>query len=257
MTEPQWLAATDPAAMLKFLGARAGPRKARLFACACCRRHWHWVEGTPAAKAVAVAEKFADGRATAKQLARAYQQSQTTAGEFYTVYRQTQGVDPYIAHMHASACAEAAQSPPERNPSSVQFALSAAGYAAQTYASEVTNTAGNVNDLWWRHHAAESAVQAVLVRDIFGNPFSPVELHPAWLSSDVTLITEGIYAESAWERLPILADALQDAGCDADNLLAHLRDESLLPHESDANAGPPPASHARGCWALDLVLGFT
>ncbi len=55
------------------------------------------------------------------------------------------------------------------------------------------------------------------------------------------LLASGIYAERAFDRMPILADALQDAGCDSDDILNHLR---------DANA-----THVRGCWALDLVLG--
>lgn len=54
-------------------------------------------------------------------------------------------------------------------------------------------------------------------------------------------LAAGIYAEKAFERLPILADALQDAGCDADAVLDHFRD--------------PAATHVRGCWALDLILG--
>jgi hypothetical protein len=53
-------------------------------------------------------------------------------------------------------------------------------------------------------------------------------------------LAEGIYADRAFDRLPILADALEDAGCDAAELLTHFRG---------------PGVHARGCWALDLVLG--
>jgi len=63
----------------------------------------------------------------------------------------------------------------------------------------------------------------------------------SWLTSDVSLLARGIYEERAFERMPILADALQEAGCDCDAILNHLR---------DANA-----THVRGCWALDLVLG--
>jgi hypothetical protein len=51
----------------------------------------------------------------------------------------------------------------------------------------------------------------------------------------------GIYEDRAFDRMPILADALQDAGCDSDDVLNHLRDTT--------------ATHVRGCWALDLVMG--
>ncbi|VTR93106.1 Uncharacterized protein OS=uncultured bacterium PE=4 SV=1 [Gemmata massiliana] len=76
--------------------------------------------------------------------------------------------------------------------------------------------------------------------DLFGNPFRPVAVAPEWLTSDVLALATGIYAEKAFDRLPVLADALQDAGCNSDDLLNHLRSNGR---------------HVRGCWALDLVLG--
>jgi hypothetical protein len=79
-----------------------------------------------------------------------------------------------------------------------------------------------------------------LVRDVFGNPFRPVNTVPAWLTSTVVELARGIYEERAFDRLPILADALQDAGCDSTDILDHCR-------------GPGP--HVRGCWVVDLVLG--
>ncbi|MBY0459710.1 MAG: hypothetical protein K2V38_20515 [Gemmataceae bacterium] len=79
------------------------------------------------------------------------------------------------------------------------------------------------------------------MRDIFGNPFRPVALDPAWLTSDVLALARGIYDERAFDRMPILADALQDAGCNHDDILAHCRDANQV--------------HVRGCWVIDLVLG--
>jgi hypothetical protein len=78
-----------------------------------------------------------------------------------------------------------------------------------------------------------------LLSDVFGNPFHPVSVDSSWLTSTVLALATGIYSEKAFDHLPILADALQDAGCDNDDVLNHLR-------------GPGP--HVRGCWALDLVL---
>jgi hypothetical protein len=83
--------------------------------------------------------------------------------------------------------------------------------------------------------------QRGLLHDIFGNPFRPVGFDPAWRTTDVLLLARGIYEERAFDRMPILADALQDAGCDSDDILAHCRDAS--------------ATHVRGCWVVDLVLG--
>lgn len=78
------------------------------------------------------------------------------------------------------------------------------------------------------------------IRCIFGNPFRPVVFAPEWRSETVVALAAGIYEERAFDRLPILADALEEAGCDHPDVLTHLR-------------GPGP--HARGCWVVDGVLG--
>ena len=75
---------------------------------------------------------------------------------------------------------------------------------------------------------------------MLGNPFRPVEVDSTWLTSDVLLLAGGIYDERAFDRMPILADALQDTGCANDDVLNHCRGD-----------GP----HVRGCWVVDLLLG--
>jgi hypothetical protein len=82
---------------------------------------------------------------------------------------------------------------------------------------------------------------AGLMREIFGNPIRTVTLDPLWLTFDVQALAEGIYAERAFDRMPILADALQDAGCTNEDVLSHCRDANAV--------------HVRGCWVLDLLLG--
>lgn len=93
-----------------------------------------------------------------------------------------------------------------------------------------------------RDSLAIRARQAALVRCLAGNPFRPVTLDSSWRTSTVVALAQGIYDDRAFDRLPILADALQDAGCDSDDILNHCRDTS---------------PHARGCWVVDLVLGKT
>jgi hypothetical protein len=75
---------------------------------------------------------------------------------------------------------------------------------------------------------------------IIGNPFRPVAFAPSWRTETAVALAAGIYADRAFDRLPILADALEEAGCDNADVLNHCR-------------GPGP--HARGCWVVDGVLG--
>ena len=91
--------------------------------------------------------------------------------------------------------------------------------------------------------AAEATAQTELIRHIVGNPFRPVSLNPAWLAwndGTVPRITQAIYDDRAFDRMPILADALEDAGCQDQDILGHCRQ---------------PGEHVRGCWVVDLLLG--
>ena len=100
----------------------------------------------------------------------------------------------------------------------------------------------NADRLTWEaisaRHLRDSAD---LLRDIFGNPFRPAAQDPAWRTETVLALARGIYEERAFDRMPILADALQDAGCTSEDVLGHCRDAKQV--------------HVRGCWVVDLVLG--
>jgi hypothetical protein len=61
------------------------------------------------------------------------------------------------------------------------------------------------------HLSCQKRIQANLLRDIIGNPFRPVTLDPSWRTSNVTALAQSIYDDRAFDRLPILADALEDA----------------------------------------------
>jgi hypothetical protein len=88
-------------------------------------------------------------------------------------------------------------------------------------------------------HPTGSVAQIRLLRDIVGDHFRPVALDPSWLTSTVVSLANGIYDERAFDRMPILADALQDAGCDNEDILNHCQQTEV---------------HVRGCWVIDLLL---
>jgi len=87
----------------------------------------------------------------------------------------------------------------------------------------------------------ERSNQADLVRDIFGNSFSTATIFPEWRTSTALTLAQQMYESRDFSAMPILADALQDAGCECDEVLTHCRD--------------PLGIHVRGCWVVDLVLG--
>jgi hypothetical protein len=93
----------------------------------------------------------------------------------------------------------------------------------------------------WVGHLGANAEFCHQFRDIVGNPFRPVTFDPSWRTSTAHALAQGIYADRAFDRLPILADALQDAGCENADILTHCRDLQF--------------AHVRGCWVVDLVLG--
>jgi hypothetical protein len=151
--------------------------------------------------------------------------------------RSAEAPDEFYALAYAAlAAAGAAAVDPDIKRSEVRAAYDTA--TALAYGANATMA-------WQREEtrSEEHRVQADLLRDIFGNPFRAVLVAPAWLSwngETVLRLAESIYQERAFERLPILADALEDAGCTDSAILEHCR-------------GPEP--HVRGCWAIDLLLG--
>jgi hypothetical protein len=94
----------------------------------------------------------------------------------------------------------------------------------------------------FRHHSDSNPIPAVCfgLRELFGNPFGRVAIDQNWLTSTVVAIAREMYESRDFGAMPILADALQDAGCDSADILDHCR---------------WPEPHARGCWVVDLVLG--
>ena len=214
MTENEWLACGDAREMILSgtLDRAGGPRKLRLLAVACCRCSRQLMRNTDHRRAVDVAERFADGHATEGELVAAYQRT-----------------DEYARGLHDG------ESEREIRRWSEAVAVLNAVRLKGDPASDA---------VWQIRRAAHRNIDKTMVallRDIFGNPFRPVALAPSWLTTDVLALARGVYDERAFDRMPILADALQDAGYTNDDLLTHCRDTSL--------------AHVRGCWAVDLVLG--
>lgn len=206
------------------LGGKASDRKLRLFAVACCRRIWDSLRDEAGRNAVEVAERFADGRATAEELDLAAEAVSNRHDELEEELNQAD-VSPPQAVRHFNAVE--------------------AAYLAtwDTYRLGMPSIWGNVD--WARERdGAEYPPLCGLLRDIFGNPFRPTTL--AATTPTVAYLAQAAYGERDMpsgeldpQRLSVLADALEEIGAGAD-VVAHLR-------------GPGP--HVRGCCAVDLCLG--
>jgi hypothetical protein len=243
VTEAEWLACTDPQTMLAFLRGKASARKLRLFAVACLRAALGALleEGETVHHALRVGrrlllacERHADGAAGDGELA-------ASRAEAEAVLRSPHAAEESFGW--EVSCALRAAGPPEGLPA--QLAVLRAEYA--DYWAGMWTFYGGTGEVWQQYHDETlervSLQQCQLLREIVGDPFHPAAVAPAWLAWEggtVPKLAQAVYDERAFDRLPLLADALEDAGCTDAELLGHLR-------------GPGP--HVRGCWAVDLLLG--
>lgn len=221
MTEEKWLTCHDPTLMLYFLGVGASKRRFMLFICACERRLRNKPECEQ--EKTEVMERFADGLATVADI---------------VAISKVCGFNDMDVAFVSNRVGEARWAITE----SLDFAAFVADAALQ---DRVLNTGRKLNNLEEGLAGKigvnqEKRVQCDLLRDIFGNIFRPVTFLPSWRTSTVLALATGIYQDRAFDRMPILADALQDAGCDNEDIRNHCRSETV---------------HTRGCFVIDLCLG--
>ena len=203
MTEQQWLKENRPRVMIDFLRGNQrvrNDRKLRLFACACARATSHLLRNERCVRAIEIGERFADGEATDEQRKQAALTARVTRD-----YRGSGMIAGYRASLTVAAYA---------------------GYSS-----------------FYAANAGEDPEQCEWLRDLYGNPFHSARLDPAWLAwndGTVVKLAQSIYENRAFDGLPVLADALSEAGCDDTELLLHCRQ---------------PMGHVRGCWVCDLLSG--
>jgi hypothetical protein len=202
--------------MLESLGGKASKRKLRLLAAGCCRGSWRLLVREGSRKAVEAAERAADGQAARGEMKRAEARAWADA-----------------SHV--------ARSVPSRSYNRACAATDAAWCAA----ADIRAASRHIFGLDTVGPCAPGSAR--LLRDVFGNPFRPVALDPAWGTPTVLALAEAAYAERLLPsgeldpaRLAVLADALEEASCSNPDILGHLRS---------------PGPHVRGCWGVDAVLG--
>jgi hypothetical protein len=221
IAEAEWPGSADPRPMLEACRGKVSERKLRLFAVACCRGLGPLLQDPRIITALDVAEQHADGAATQADLEAALR----GAAQAQRAQRRKALLYAYAAVM--DACGPVGLGAAEK----AAWAAAAAADSRATYGEHLRRTRP---DLY--------ASLAALLRDVLGNPFRPVPVDPSWLTPAVVRLAQSVYDARAFDRLPILADALEQAGCTDAEVLGHCRQ---------------PGTHARGCWVIDGLLQRT
>lgn len=216
MTEQTWLSTADYVAMLEFVRKKATYRKLRLFVCNVCRHFFQDVMTDVHREAILVAERYADDLASKQEVARADRQVWKTPGARATdALRWALHGRPKVAVLEVLSTGAFPRDPKvcryEGEPPTPPF------------------------------DSALPLVVPCLIRDCFDNPFQPAETAPEWLGYQdkaVVRMAQSIYEQGSFGDLPILADLLEEAGCNSTAILSHCRESDL---------------HMRGCWVIDLL----
>lgn len=210
MNAELWEASSNTAAMLSSVAEQVSPRKLRLFLVAIVReaRRFHKIPAI--LEALDLAERFADGLIERHRLVAIYERYQKA-------WHDTE--IPLMLSPDLSR--------------SVELATRACRLLGGW-------NAGNRTGSDREEYENKLRYRNTMLREILGNPFLETHYDPKWTTPTIHNLARGAYDAKDYTTLPVLADALEELGCNQPRLLAHLRSE---------------ATHVRGCWALDLVLG--
>jgi hypothetical protein len=230
MTEGEWWTCnpTELSEMLTFLhGKRASTRKVWLFACACCRGVWPLLTDPRSRAAVEAAERYADGLVPGETL-------EAARGDVGDAIAEGGKLGALSVMAHRATLSEAMGNP---------------WVAASAAFSSLLDPSWRLERFRFTKKLSNGQRRGIFdvsarLRDIFGPlPFRPVSIDQTvlgWNDRTVQRVAQAIYDERDFDRLPILGDALEDAGCDDEEILRHCRG---------------PETHSRGCWCVDLILG--
>lgn len=261
-TADEWRSSRDPATLLECLRGTARERSLRLFACACCRAVWDLIPEGPHRRLVAVIEAYADGRATLAELTGAMaagaeddvrlsdqahdaEEDAVRGSELAATVRAVRAtrIAAYVPRKGAEddilldVALDAARSCMEAV--GMRARAEAAAWVSKTVPDPDTASPATIENAATAAEEAAYASQAEIVREVFGNPFHPIQVEPTWTTTQVVELARTLSASGDSTRFPELAAALEAAGCTERALLDHCR---------------TPRLHVRGCWVLTLLM---
>lgn len=228
MTEVDWLGSIDPTPMLEFLRGKTTDRKLRLFAAHSVGLAAEWLVHPDSKAAVVAAERIADGESMGEVLGQ--------------IRKAAWDVLPLLPDIdtHVSAARAAGRAVEE---SAFDAAFLTKNELVQIYAETLEEKAGSVDEKYRMYligKAEGERLLADLLRELIGNPVRKTVIDPDWLTVNVIEHARNIYDQRAFDRMPELTRALEQAGCTNPDILSHCRQSE---------------THARGCWVVDLLLG--
>jgi hypothetical protein len=243
VTEEEWVRSADSLALLRWVTPKATHRKNLLYVCGGCYQISHlFYDPANSLPAVLVGEKAADGKSTSEEERDAswYAECPTFGYDF----------DPdFVAGLTPEQQCDLKRRLVEKGALSEEVLLGGEWRVDETMRVKFLAAArlafyclrSNPFDIPWLFETLQSVdwPGRWLIDCVYSNPFRPVVADPSWLTPTVVALADAIYAERAFDRLPVLADALEEAGCDNADVLSHCR-------------GPGP--HVPGCWVVDMVL---
>lgn len=229
MTEQEWLDCDDPMTLLKGAKFRMYRRKSRLFAVACCRCLGPQLVDERSRHAVDVAERYADQEATEEELATAAEAAHLAHREMFDVLGKVGACIEWAAAFSAHAQPfHAAKNVSWMAATQRTLVTDKFNYSMVPCSVSSRRTFAVVLGKWQVERipqleptGADKPVQVGLARCVFGNPFRPVAFDPSWRSSTALSLACSMYASRDFTTAPILADALQDSGCDDPAILEH------------------------------------
>ena len=212
MTEAEWLTSDDPAYLLDCCDNESQcERKLRLLVVGLFRRLWAGSAAPECLRSIEAAERFSDGQITGA----VFRRERDRIIRYSRTLKRWPDKEAGLARICVAATRQGRP-------------------ACGQLIAGIQNCLGLSPD-----DPADYVKLCDLFRCVFGNPFRPIAFDPAWRTSTVLGLASSIYESHSFHNLPVLADALEDAGCTDESLLGHLRGGGV---------------HVRGCFALDFCL---
>lgn len=249
MTNKEWRRSRDPVAMIRGIRDIAGDRKSLLYMVAGCRMLGDVVYSMWSEEALEIAERYADGGATSEEFDRAGSVAGVpTFGHQFEpgIWRawHPDGTIPSDVRRLIQLGVITERSLEEDEPQfDPELGRRASAAAELVYFTCRNHPLANSDDHILEFISRVNWPGDWLLRCVFGKPFLPAaSIDPSWLTRNVVGLARSVYEGRDFEGMPILGDALEEAGCTHEDILKHCRSQQ---------------PHVRGCWVVDLLLGMS